>query len=260
MNAGVSSGRERLVGLLDLASAQSTTIKLWWRDDDAVDATPALDKLLDLARRYDLPLAIAVVPKQATQALAERINYEPLVSVLQHGWRHRNHSPDDRKKAEFGEHRPLRDMVDELKQGFDRLSALLPEKFLPVLVPPWNRVCAAVCEAQSSVGLRGLSTFGAAETDDAHSVNAHVDIIDWTSRELKQPDTIYALLCDEIERRLAGSDEPIGMLTHHLVHQGDSWGFLDELFGLLRSHPTVRWPPTSELFHLAPVSQRRDRT
>lgn len=259
MSADVSSGREQLVDLLERASARSTLIKLWWRDDDAIDATPALDRLLDIAGRYKLPLAIAVVPKQATEALAGRLNQEPLVSVLQHGWRHRNHSPDDRKKAEFGEHRPLEEMVGELTQGFDRLLALLPEQFLPALVPPWNRVCAAVREAQSSVGLLGLSTFGPAETDGAHRVNTHVDIIDWTTRGLKQPDTIYGLLCDEVERRLAGSHEPIGILTHHLVHQDDSWGFLDELFGLLRSHPTVRWPPTSELFHLAPISRRRDR-
>jgi peptidoglycan/xylan/chitin deacetylase (PgdA/CDA1 family) len=251
--------RERLTALLDQATARSANLSFWWRDDDAINATPALDRMLDLARRYNVPIAIAVVPKQATQALAERLTKEPLVAVLQHGWRHRNHSPDDRKKAEFGEDRALPEMIGELAQGFDRLSALLPGKFLPVLAPPWNRVCAPVREAQSSVGLLGLSTFGAAKVFEAHRVNTHVDIVDWTTRRLKQPDIIYGLLCEEIERRLAGSDEPIGILTHHLVHESESWDFLDEPFAILRGSAAVRWPATSDLFDLAPVSSGRDR-
>jgi len=44
---------------------------LWWRDDDVVDATPALDRLLALHEAQRIPLALAVVPARATPALAK---------------------------------------------------------------------------------------------------------------------------------------------------------------------------------------------
>ena len=58
--------RLRFAESLDQAAARGVQIPFWWRDDDAIEATPALEKLLELARKYDLPLALAVVPKQAT--------------------------------------------------------------------------------------------------------------------------------------------------------------------------------------------------
>ena len=35
--------------------------EFWWRDDDAVEPTPALDQLLDLRKSLDVPLAIAAM-------------------------------------------------------------------------------------------------------------------------------------------------------------------------------------------------------
>ena len=49
------------------------TAELWWRDDDAIDATPLLDRLVGLVRDTQTPLALAVVPAQATPALAARL-------------------------------------------------------------------------------------------------------------------------------------------------------------------------------------------
>ncbi|TIT57545.1 MAG: polysaccharide deacetylase, partial [Mesorhizobium sp.] len=36
--------------------------EFWLRDDDAVDPTPALDRLLDLTRQFAVPVTLAVIP------------------------------------------------------------------------------------------------------------------------------------------------------------------------------------------------------
>ena len=53
------------------ASGRSAT--LWWRDDDATDCTPALERLLNLAGRYGVPVSLAVIPARATKGLAARL-------------------------------------------------------------------------------------------------------------------------------------------------------------------------------------------
>lgn len=241
--------RKRFVDLLTVAEKRPQPIAFWWRDDDAETATPALDRLLQLARRHGLPLALAVVPKRATADLAARLVEEPNVAVLQHGWSHRNHAPDGEKGIELGDDRPLDAVLHDLGQGFERLTALVPEKFRPVLVPPWNRVSDSVREGRRAVGLVGLSTFGPVPAGDPHWVNVHLDIFEW--RPKRRPlarDEAYALLASELERRLAGDPEPIGIMTHHLVHEQASWDFLDVLFGMSAKHPAIVWPPVAELF------------
>ena len=173
------AAKMRFLALLDEAAVKGRTLDFWWRDDDAENATPALDRLLALADRYALPLALAVVPKGATPALAERLGSEPRVAVLQHGWQHRNHAAAGEKKIELGGERPLTETLDELRRGRERLKSLFPRQFLPVLVPPWNRIAGPVRAALGDVGLPGLSTFGPAPAGDLHQVNVHLDIFEW---------------------------------------------------------------------------------
>ena len=83
------------------------TATLWWRDDDAVAPTPALERLLELADKHGVPLALAVVSAQATEALATRLDgCGDHVCVLQHGFAHANHAPEGEKSMELGAHRP----------------------------------------------------------------------------------------------------------------------------------------------------------
>jgi hypothetical protein len=51
-----------LTAELDLWSAAERPATLWWRDDDAAEVTPALERLLALADATGVPLALAVVP------------------------------------------------------------------------------------------------------------------------------------------------------------------------------------------------------
>jgi peptidoglycan/xylan/chitin deacetylase (PgdA/CDA1 family) len=243
---------KRLRALLDRANAEGRTIRLWWRDDDAVTVTSALERLLALARAHDLPLALAIVPEGATAALAERLAGEPNVAVLQHGWRHRNHAAEGAKKIELGGNRPADVILDDLRRGRDRLVALFGDKALPILVPPWNRIAPQIRDRIGEIGLRGLSTYGPAPGGAAHVVNTHVDLFAW--RPARRPLTLTearARLIEETARRLAAADdEPIGILTHHLVHEAESWDVLAALFPVLARHPAVRWPAAGRLFAL----------
>ena len=102
------------------------------------------------------------------------------------------------------------------------------------------------------IGLTGLSTFGTASSSDPHWVNMHLDIFEWrpVRRPLKATEA-YSILTAEVEGRLAGDSAPVGIMTHHLVHEEASWSFLDELLGLIADHPAVEWPSHTALFGLA---------
>jgi hypothetical protein len=242
--------RKAFLQLLEAAAERSRTIAFWWRDDDAEDATPQLDQLLKLSRRFDLPLGIAVVPKGATQDLAARLAGEKQVAVLQHGFGHLRHSPAGEKKAEFGDQRPLAEMQRELEVGRQQLGAMFAT-FVPVLVPPWNRIGAAGDAARRAAGLSGLSLYGPNRSGDPHQVNTHLDIFDWKgTRGPMARAAAYGVLCAELRRRLDGNPEPVGILTHHLIHQPASWALLDELFAELREHRAATWPAIPDVFAL----------
>ena len=76
-------------------------LPIWWRDDDAIAPTPALDRLAALAEDLSLPVHIAVIPKHADPALAAYSKDRPLIRPLVHGWQHISHAPDGAKKAEM---------------------------------------------------------------------------------------------------------------------------------------------------------------
>ena len=136
-------------------SQAGRTAELWWRDDDAADVGPALERLLAIHRDTGVPVALAVVPATATQALADRLAGEPGVDLLQHGYAHVNHATrGDNKKIELGSERPAMLVLGELGTGRLALERLFGARPLPVLVPPWNRIVPALVPALPEIGFR----------------------------------------------------------------------------------------------------------
>ena len=68
---------------LDAWAETGRSATLWWRDDDAVAPTPALDAQLRIAGTT--PLALAVIPSETGPLLANGLSSWPNVAVLQHG-------------------------------------------------------------------------------------------------------------------------------------------------------------------------------
>jgi hypothetical protein len=238
---------------LDLWHAAGRPATLWWRDDDAVRPSPALDRLLTLAD--GLPLALAVIPEQATGALAERLAGCAELRVLQHGWRHTNHAPADEKKAELGAHRPELAMLDELVAGRQRLALLFGQRALAVLTPPWNRMSEALVPLLRGAGYGGISMAGprrAAEPSPGLiQVNTHADLVAWRSGGFVGTAPALGLITAHLAARRAGAAdpaEPTGLLTHHLVMDEPGAAFVAELVAFTKRHKAVRWLGAVEAF------------
>ncbi|HEY6981187.1 polysaccharide deacetylase family protein [Reyranella sp.] len=209
-------------------------VELWWRDDDAVDTTAALDHLLGLRRDIGVPLALAVVPAKATMALAARLANEPGVDVLQHGYAHANHAPPTGKKSELGPHRPAMLALGELGTGWLALERLFGPQALPVLVPPWNRIAPGLVPALPEIGFAGLSTFGRRPRAEAvkglRQVNAHLDLVDWKGRrDFIGAEAALGVLAAALRDARSVSNEPVGVLSHHLAMDEAGWDFLRSL-------------------------------
>ncbi|MBX5213275.1 MULTISPECIES: polysaccharide deacetylase family protein [unclassified Rhizobium] len=228
---------------LDRWRAAGRVARFWLRDDDAVEPTPDLERLLSLTGANGIPLTLAVIPGRTGEALAARLAAEASVAVAVHGWWHTNHAGPERKKQELGGERPPEVVLGELREGLQRLKRLHPARFLPVLVPPWNRIDAALIPALPDLAFAALSVYGRArEGGPIPLLNTHVDIIDWHgTRGGRDEEELVAELVAELRDRFAGSDEPIGVLTHHLVHDAAAWDFLSALFALTADHPAVSW-------------------
>jgi len=219
-----------------------TQATFWWRDDDAIEPTPALARMLDMAEVYKVPLALAVIPAQATQDLADLVNVHPDICILQHGFSHTNHALSGEKKSELSARRGLETMLWELSYGHRVLRMF--DHARPVLVPPWNRLSSPVLEALSGLGFQGLSTYAARSAAWAAPgllvVNTHVDVIDWKqTRGFIGTEAVLAGVVSHLKNKrlgMADAAEPTGLLSHHLVHDEACWTFIEDFLHHLGTH------------------------
>lgn len=227
---------------------QGLTLPLWWRDDDAIEPTAQLDRLTTLSERLNIPVHLAVIPKHTTPELAEfTARHTSLIPVV-HGWAHQNHAPADQKKAEFGAHRPLADMIADITRARATLHDLFPT-LRPMFVPPWNRIAPDLLADLPQSNLTMISTFtprkAAQPVPNLTRINTHLDPIDWRgTRSLVPAQTLIDQITNQLaDRRMGKTDntEPYGILTHHLVHDDAIWSFTQELLTKLSQGPTQLW-------------------
>jgi hypothetical protein len=256
MATTVQTAWDDLARELDAWRAAGQMPRLWWRDDDAVADTAALRRLLDLAGDAGVPLALAVIPGLLEDSLPPLLADRTGVDVLCHGHVHANHAPSGEKKAEFGGHRPVYELLAEAAMGFERLAAAVGTGVLPVFVPPWNRLDERLVGLLHHARFTGLSRFGARRA--AHpapvlvEVNCHVDPVDWRGDRgfLGVPETLARLTGHLRARRTGTADaaEPTGLLTHHLVTDAAGWDFLADLLGFFARRDGGYWLSAGEAF------------
>jgi hypothetical protein len=232
--------------------AEGQRARFWWRDDDAVEPTPALERLLGLGANHGCPLALAVIPARARKALAERLAERADVALLQHGFAHRNHAGPGEKKQELGAHRPIAQILEEVARGQAAMDRLFAGRWLPVMVPPWNRIDRAVAAELPALGFRAISGFGPAPTEEPASsepslpwVNCELDFLRWKpQRGFLGEAAVLALLARQLRSRRSG-DLPIGLaigiLSHHSAHNEAAWRFLERLVSMLSGHKGASW-------------------
>jgi hypothetical protein len=246
---------------LDQWRAQGLAAQLWWRDDDLVRPSPRLDRLLDVAQRCSCPVALAVIPARARDGLGEVLAGTPS-AVVQHGFAHIDHASSGRRKesSELGSHRPEAAILGELVSGRERLRELFGDRFLPVVVPPWNRIDRALLPALSASGFCGLSTFGprgpAVPTEGIVEINVHFEPIRWRGGpHFAGTESVLAALVSELRARRTGAadpEEPIGLLTHHANMDDQSWTLVEELITFTASHAAAQWLSPGEMFRTRP--------
>jgi hypothetical protein len=245
---------------LDAWARAGRTATLWWRDDDAVAMTPALKRLLELARKYRVPLALAVIPSRARPSLFAALNRRTDVHVLQHGYSHTNHAPPGAKKCELGADRPRVVVLAELAEGRTLLQNAAGKRFLPVMVPPWNRIDPRVAAELGKLGLTGLSAGrtrkAARDAGGLVRIDAHIESIDWSGskRRFAGAEAVLAAVVKDLKaRRLgaAGRDAPTGFLTHHLAEDARGWRFIARFLAETARHPAVQWLDAARLFGAA---------
>lgn len=215
-------------------------LQVWWRDDDAVVQTAALDRLLDLSESCETPLALAVVPQGADQSLVDACENRRDVSILVHGWAHRNNAISPSKKCEFPE--GWANAPAQARAGIERLRSLFGATLVPVFVPPWNRISDDLLPLLGPMGYSALSTFtprrSAFAAPGLGQINTHVDPINWRAGGglAPQEQLITHITQNLRDRRVGQADasEPLGLLTHHLVHTEEIWEFSQRCIMTLR--------------------------
>jgi len=232
------------------------TAAFWLRDDDAVEPTPALDRLLDVTGTFEVPATLAVIPAFTDGRLAVRLGDAAHATVAVHGWSHRNHAAEGEKKQELGAHRPRKTVLGELADGLSHIKALHGERAIPMLVPPWNRIDAGLIPELGSIGFTALSVYGPPKPAPLHIINSNVDIMDWHgTRGCHDHGLLIQAMVAQLRRAFDGG-EPVGLLTHHLVHDESAWLFLERLFGITTQNEACAWLPISALIERGAGSGR----
>jgi peptidoglycan/xylan/chitin deacetylase (PgdA/CDA1 family) len=245
---------------LDRWSALERLATFWLRDDDACRDSPALQRLLAIAAANDVPVAVAAIPALAEASLGEAVARCPGVTLLQHGYAHRNHASPGERGAELGDARSVGDRLDELARGREYLARAFGDRFAPILVPPWNRIGDDLLPHLAGAGFAGLSRFAPRAARDAApgllEINTHVDPIAWRrERQFVGADVAIERLVAHLRARrehACDPDEPTGLLTHHLAFTDAGWDFVATLLHRTRRHRAGAWLDAAQAFGLTP--------
>jgi hypothetical protein len=226
-------------------SDEGRVASLWLRDDDAQEPSQALGQLMTRINAAAVPCLLAVVPMKAGRELAQALRREPLVRVAMHGAWHANHAPAGRKSEETPQERGLGVIAEELGTARKRLATLFGASAGDWYVPPWNRIGRDVAALLPGLGFRVLSTFGRnrpAFDTALVEFNTHVDIMNWSGGRVGHaPAEVLARLASELAVARTQGWRPVGVLTHHLVHDARAWAALDAILDVVATHPAALW-------------------
>lgn len=222
------------------------TLPLWWRDDDAIDPTEQLDRMVEISEEFGVPVHLATIPREATRALASFVaDNQSLIPVV-HGWSHKNHQPRPERKCEFGDARPVKVRQEEAAEGLRRLKTLMGDRVAPMFVPPWNSLPQDFLPELQALGYQSFSTCNPRKAAESVAglvqINTHVDPLYWRlSKDLSHPEKIIERIVELLKRRRQGkadNSEPFGLLTHHLAHKEHTWDFCRQYWQVMLSGPT----------------------
>jgi len=247
---------QRVEAELDLWRAAGTEPLFWLRDDDACAITKELERLWSVARRYDVDVALAVIPGLIERDLVGYLRTDaPGFFPMCHGWKHIDHG-GPREPGEFGASRPLARAREDALRAFETFREHFPE--IPaVFVPPFGRISEAMIAALPGIGFAALSggqrpierraarlvgrlawapALNLTRPQPLPRIDAHIDLIDWRAQSAEDVGAVADRLVGQLRLRRKGfvaMRSPIGLLTHHRVHDEKIWQLLETLLDFL---------------------------
>ncbi len=230
----------------ELAAWQAAGVQpcLWWRDDDAVADSPALERLLTLARRHQVPIALAVIPAAIDRSLAGALRRHGETAVVyQHGVDHIDRAGGP-ARGEFPADMASAALAGRLREGWDMLADAVPG-VMPVIVPPWNNVGPNLLVAARAAGYAGISAYGRGShmAGGLRRIDCQVDVLTWRGGpRFKGEGRLLRQLIGELRtrRRQGRLLDPVGVLTHHRdMGDPETWDFLEIL--LERTAGAAAW-------------------
>lgn len=251
--------------------ARGLTARLWVRDDDAVEPTAQLERLESIARGAGMVVGLAVIPGNMMPSLLPYLDArQDVFFPMCHGWRHVNHGAADRP-SEFGSGRVIAAAEQDAAAAWRSFTGHFGAAGA-VFVPPFGDVDPRVVAALPRLGFKGYSN----QPDSLERimqrlagkcdwlpgvrlprnavvprVDVHVDLIDWSGPRVAGEGRLSRALIAALRLRRKGfvsADEPIGLLTHHLVHDEGIWTGFEQLVSQLAEHPCVRFADVRPLF------------
>lgn len=242
---------------LDEWSRLDASASFWWRDDDASAPCVELDRLFRMSQKHDVPCGLATIPATAGEPLRKDVSGQSHIWVLQHGFAHVNHAQSGKGAWELGLHRPKSVVLDELREGMGKLAQLFKSRFVPVVVPPWNRMDPELMPYLPVMGYRGVSAsykrHRPVPPEGLRVADAHCDLLHWKGKlaSFAGAEKCISHLVGHLRDKRAGStapDEPSCILTHHLEMDADAWAFMDELLALTSEHPAANWVSPADIW------------
>jgi hypothetical protein len=247
---------------LDRWSLQGLKARFWVRDDDACEMSGQLDRLRGLADRHDINIGLAIIPAKVHHNLVNAFphlgkRFQPMC----HGWQHANYGQAGQPE-EFGDCRPLRALREDAEKAYKVFTGHFGID-CPIFVPPFSRIASDLVTDLPRIGFAGLSAGPGLMERRLLRLSAHlpwmpvlrlrtetpvprfdvqIDLIDWSRSTARQPETVAADLVANLRLRRRGflpCDRPIGLLTHHLVHDEPIWRLCDDILEMLKRHEAV---------------------
>lgn len=238
---------------LELWRRAGQAVNLWWRDDDASEATPALDQLLSV--QGGRPMTLAVIPVGDLSPLATRLEGTEGLCIVQHGVDHQNRRAGPSAGEFPHEWRRIR-IATQIRAGWKNLSRIPGSQ--PIYVPPWNDIHPELPFALSDCDYRGFSAWGGLSSTGAPiRVDAHLDLMRWKGGARFRGEARFLrdfrkLL--ETRRKSKVWTAPIGLLTHHLAHDAEAWAFLSRFLDWTDGRSGMSWRALPDLLSEAELT------
>lgn len=211
---------EKLKKLLD----SKKQLKVWFRADDFGLKNKKSKLLLELFKKNELPVYLAVIPQKLCGWTIQEIKNCENSFVIQHGYDHKNYSKND--KNEFPKNRSREEVVKVVDKGKKKLMKLFGAQFLNVFCPPWYEYSNRHIQALNSFNT--VSSIGKIVGEGKYKMNVNVDIIDWTKNDrFAGEEFVY------LSVKKARSDV-LGFVLHHRTMGKKGFQFVSDLLCYLK--------------------------